>query len=94
MHAHLSGHVPVIDMPRRSDGAQLKQRVALEARAQRKTGRAAPSACVRPALQRRALSAQGQLRCSPCPRPGAVKVACHFMFGILTTVGQLMRLAI
>ena len=96
-HAYLSGHVPVIDVNPRND-AELKQRLAQEAKAQEKAGHIHPSR-VRYRQRSSVERVNSALKDSYGGRHvrvrGPAKVACHLFFGILAlTVDRLMRLTV
>ncbi len=96
LHAHLSGHVPIIDVNPRRD-TELKERLAMEARAQSAAGHVDP-ARVRYRQRSSVERVNSALKDSHGGRHvrvrGPAKVMCHMMFGVLVlTVDQILRLA-
>ena len=95
-HATASGRVPIIDVNPRRD-RDLKERLLLEARAQRAAGHV-DHAAVRYRQRSSVERVNSALKDSFGGRHvrvrGPTKVGCHLMFGILAlTVEQLMRIA-
>ena len=95
-HATGSGRVPIIDVNPRRD-RELKERLLLEARAQRAAGHVDPVAVryrQRSSVERVNSALKDSFGGRHVRVRGPTKVGCHLLFGILAlTAEQLMRIA-